>query len=55
MQHVPIIAVELVLVLGGTIAFYLWQMRDLKRQRETREAAEREAASNKPGSSDRPS
>lgn len=45
-EHLPIIVVELLLVLGGTIAFGWWQLRDVRRaqaERRAREAAEAEA------------
>ena len=41
MQHLPLIVVEIVLVLGGALAFAWWQLRDLKREREKREAAKK--------------
>lgn len=47
--------IELVLVFGLVIAFYVWQMRDLKKAKEerAREAAkEAEAGSPKQGSPD---
>jgi hypothetical protein len=44
MGNWPIIVIELVLFFGGCFAFYLWQMRDLKREKEKREAAERAAS-----------
>lgn len=37
----PVIVIELVLVLGGTIAFAWWQFRDLDREKKKREARER--------------
>lgn len=43
-SHFPIIAIELVLVLGGAIAFYIWQMRDLRNEREKRDRREAENA-----------
>ena len=41
-SNLPIIAIELVLVLGGTLAFGWWQLRDVKRAQAKR-AAERAA------------
>lgn len=41
MDHLPLILVEVVLVFGGVLAFGWWQLRDLKREREKREAARR--------------
>lgn len=44
-NHLPIIVVELLLVLGGTLAFGWWQLRDVKRaqaERRAREAANRD-------------
>lgn len=41
MNHLPLILVEVVLVFGGAVAFAWWQFRDLKREREKREAAKR--------------
>lgn len=38
--NLPIILVELVLVLGGTLAFGWWQLRDVKRAQAERRAAE---------------
>jgi len=37
-EHLPLIVVELVLVFGGAVAFAWWQFRDLRRERERREA-----------------
>lgn len=39
--HLPFIVVEVVLVFGGALAFAWWQFRDLRRERERREARER--------------
>lgn len=39
-EHLPLIAIELVLVLGGALAFAWWQFRDLRRERMKREAAQ---------------
>lgn len=39
MDHLPLIVVELVLVLGGAVAFAWWQFRDLAHERRKREAA----------------
>jgi hypothetical protein len=33
-----------VLIFGGVLAFGWWQLRDLKKERERRERAQREAA-----------
>lgn len=33
----PIIVIELVLVLGGVVAFAWWQLRDLDREKRKRE------------------
>ncbi len=47
MEHFPFIAIELVMVLGGALAFSWWQFRDLDREkakRAKREAAEKAAA-----------
>lgn len=51
-QNLPVILIEVVLILGGVLAFGWWQLRDLKKQRELterereheRELAQREAA-----------
>jgi hypothetical protein len=40
-QNLPVILIEVVLIFGGVLAFGWWQLRDLKRERERREAAER--------------
>ncbi|MEN9317089.1 MAG: hypothetical protein RIS35_3482 [Pseudomonadota bacterium] len=40
-EHLPLIAIELVLVLGGALLFAWWQFRDLRRERMKREAARR--------------
>jgi hypothetical protein len=39
-SNFPIIAIELVLVLGGALAFGWWQFRDLDREAAKRKAAE---------------
>lgn len=39
-QNLPIILVEVVLIFGGVLAFAWWQLRDLNRERQRREAAE---------------
>jgi hypothetical protein len=39
----PFIVVELVMTLGGALAFGWWQMRDLKKERLKRERAEAES------------
>jgi hypothetical protein len=41
-EHLPLILVELVLVFGGALAFAWWQFRDLRRERERREASRRQ-------------
>lgn len=47
----PLVLVEVVLVLGGALAFAWWQLRDVERaQREARERRAREAAAADPGS-----
>lgn len=38
-DHLPLILVEVVMVFGGALAFGWWQFRDLRRERERREAA----------------
>lgn len=43
-EHLPLILVELVLVFGGALAFAWWQFRDLRRERERREAARQSSA-----------
>lgn len=41
----PLVLIEVVLVLGGALAFAWWQLRDVERaQREARERRAREAA-----------
>jgi hypothetical protein len=40
-SNFPIIAIELVLVLGGALAFGWWQFRDLDREAAKRKASER--------------
>lgn len=37
-QNLPIILIEVVLVFGGTLAFAWWQLRELKKLRQEREA-----------------
>jgi hypothetical protein len=44
MEHVPFIAVEIVLVFGGAMAFAWWQFRDLARERKKRDDAKARAA-----------
>lgn len=44
--HLPLIAIELVLVLGGALLFGWWQLREIKRDR--RKAAEDRAAREPP-------
>jgi hypothetical protein len=39
----PFIVVELVMTLGGALAFGWWQLRDLKKERLKRERAEAES------------
>lgn len=39
-QNLPVILIEVLLVFGGVLAFGWWQLRDLKKERERREAAE---------------
>lgn len=46
-DHAPLIVIEGLLVLGAAVAFYLWQMRDLRRERDKREAARRASAGNR--------
>ena len=41
-EHTPLILIELVLVLGGVLAFGWWQLRDVKRE-QARRAAEKAA------------
>jgi predicted negative regulator of RcsB-dependent stress response len=43
-QNLPVILIEVVLIFGGVLAFGWWQLRDLKKERERRERAQREAA-----------
>lgn len=45
-EHLPLIAIELVLVLGGALVFAWWQFRDLRRERMKREAARRTSGEN---------
>lgn len=47
MEHLPLIAIEVVMIFGGAIAFGWWQLRDLdreKRKREQQKALERQRA-----------
>jgi hypothetical protein len=37
-----LVAAEALLIIGGLAAFYVWQMRDLRKARREREAAERD-------------
>jgi hypothetical protein len=46
MQHWPIIVIEVLLIGGGALAFGWWQLRELKRLRQEREA---KAAQDKDG------
>lgn len=39
-QNLPVILIEVVLIFGGVLAFGWWQLRDLKKERERREAAD---------------
>ncbi|HRD95683.1 MAG TPA: hypothetical protein PLA97_04665 [Rubrivivax sp.] len=39
-QNLPVILVEVVLIFGGVLAFAWWQLRDLDRERQRREADE---------------
>jgi hypothetical protein len=43
-SNFPIIAIELVLVLGGALGFAWWQFRDLDREAAKRKAVEQEAS-----------
>lgn len=43
-DHLPIILIELVLVLGGTLGFGWWQLRSVKRDREALAARRRAEA-----------
>jgi hypothetical protein len=47
-SNFPIIAIELILVLGGALAFGWWQFRDLDREAAKRKAAEQAAAQEPP-------
>jgi hypothetical protein len=51
-QHLPLILVELVLVLGGALAFGWWQLRDLAREKAKRQA---KLAATQPKATDPPS
>lgn len=47
MEHLPLIAIEVVMIFGGAVAFGWWQLRDLdreKRKREQQKALERPQA-----------
>jgi hypothetical protein len=44
MNHLPFIAVEIVLVFGGAMAFAWWQFRDLAKERRKREARRADGA-----------
>lgn len=39
-QNLPVIVIEIFLFFGGVLALYIWQMRDLKREKEKREREE---------------
>lgn len=39
MSDLPILLIELVLVFGGVLALAVWQLRDLRREREARKRA----------------
>jgi hypothetical protein len=39
-SHAPVIVIELLLVLGGALAFGWWQLRELKKLRQQRRDAE---------------
>lgn len=52
-SDMPVIVIELVLVLGGVLAFAWWQLRDLDRERDKRRRA-RESAPPQPPAEDRP-
>jgi hypothetical protein len=43
MENFPIIAIELVMVLGGALLFGWWQFRDLDREAAKRKQEERTA------------
>lgn len=47
MENFPIIAIELVLVLGGALLFAWWQFRDLDREAAKRKAQEQAATAPK--------
>jgi predicted negative regulator of RcsB-dependent stress response len=38
-QNLPVILIEVVLIFGGVLAFGWWQLRDLKKERQRREAS----------------
>jgi hypothetical protein len=50
-EHTPIILIELLLVLGGTLGFGWWQLRSIRRDRE-KAAAERTAGAESDSRSD---
>jgi hypothetical protein len=50
-EHTPIILIELLLVLGGTLGFGWWQLRSIRRDRE-KAAAERAAGAESESRSD---
>jgi hypothetical protein len=56
-SNFPFIVTELIMVLGGALAFGWWQLRDLKKERLKTEAKERHArdveASQRESSKDR--
>lgn len=37
MEHLPLIAIEVVMIFGGAVAFGWWQLRDLDREKRKRE------------------
>jgi predicted negative regulator of RcsB-dependent stress response len=39
-QNLPVILIEVVLIFGGVLAFGWWQLRNLSKERQRREAAE---------------
>jgi hypothetical protein len=51
-ENLPLILVELVLVLGGALAFGWWQLRDLAREKAKRQA---KLAAAQPKATDSPS
>lgn len=48
MEHLPLIAIEVVMIFGGAIAFGWWQLRDLDREKKKREQAQARAESRPP-------